>query len=62
MSRLELIDRAIESAKCRIYRLKANTPSSCTKEHQVKATNQIELMEITIEALERLKLYEDDGK
>ena len=62
MSRLELIDRAIESAKCRIYRLKANTPSSCTKEHQVKATNQIELMEITIEALERLKLCENDGR
>lgn len=62
MSRLELIDRAIESAKCRTYRLKANTPSSCTKEHQVKAVNQIELMEITIEALERLKLCEDDER
>ena len=62
MTRHELIDRAIESARCRIYRLKANTPSSCTKEHQIKASNQIELMNITIEALEKLKLCEDDGR
>lgn len=49
----DLIDRAIESAKCRIYRLKKD--SSMSKAHQVKAKNQRELMEITIKALEYYK-------
>ena len=51
----DLIDRAIESAKCRIYRLKKNSGSS--KEHQIKAKNQKELMDITIKALE---FYRDE--
>lgn len=51
----DLIERAIESAKCRIYRLKAN--SSSTEAHQKKAENQRELMEITIKALE---FYRDE--
>lgn len=46
----DLIDKAIESAKCRIYRLKQNEGS--TFEHQKKAENQQELMKITIKALE----------
>lgn len=46
----DLIERAIESAKCRIYRLKANSGS--TEVHQKKTENQQELMEITIKALE----------
>ena len=51
----DLIERAIESAKCRIYRLKANSGS--TEAHQKKAENQQELMEITIRALE---FYRDE--
>ena len=51
----DLIEQAIESAKCRIYRLKANPGS--TKAHQKKAENQQELMEITIIALE---FYRDE--
>ena len=51
----DLIERAIESAKCRIYWLKAN--SGNTETHQKKAENQQELMEITIKALE---FYRDE--
>ncbi|MBS4902258.1 MAG: hypothetical protein KHZ96_07240 [Coprobacillus sp.] len=51
----DLIEQAIESAKCRIYRLKANPGS--TEAHQKKAENQQELMEITIRALE---FYRDE--
>ena len=51
----DLIERAIESAKCRIYRLKANSGS--TEAHQKKAENQQELMKITIKALE---FYRDE--
>lgn len=46
----DLINQAIESAKCRIYRLKQNEGS--TLAHQKKAKNQQELMKITIKALE----------
>ena len=46
----DLINQAIESAKCRIYRLKQNEGS--TLAHQMKAKNQQELMKITIKALE----------
>lgn len=49
MDKLELVDRAIESAQCRIYRLKANRGESIS--HQKKADNQIELQKITLEAL-----------
>ena len=51
----DLIERAIESAKCRIYRLKANPGD--TESHQIKAKNQEELMNITIKALE---FYRDE--
>ena len=51
----DLVERAIESAKCRIYRLKANSGS--TEAHQKKAENQQELMEVTIRALE---FYRDE--
>ena len=50
-----LIEQAIESAKCQIYRLKANSGS--TEVHQKKAENQQELMWITIRALE---FYRDE--
>ena len=46
----DLIEHAIESAKCRIYRLSQNRGN--TKSHQIKAKNQEELMKITIKALE----------
>lgn len=48
-----LIGQAIESAKCRIYRLKQNEGS--TLAHQKKAKNQQDLMKITIKALERYR-------
>ncbi len=51
--RYDIIDQAIESAKCRIYRLKANRGESFA--HQKKAENQIQLMNITIDALECYK-------
>ena len=47
----ELIERAIESAKCRIYRVRANNGESFA--HQVKADNQAEIMQVTIDALEK---------
>jgi hypothetical protein len=50
---LALIDQAIESARCRIYRLKQNPGESYA--HQIKTENQIELMDITIKALEFYK-------
>lgn len=46
----DLIEQAIESAKCRIYRLKQNEGS--TLAHQKKAKHQQKLMDITIKALE----------
>lgn len=46
----DLIEQAIESAKCRIYRLKQNEGS--TFNHQKKAKNQKKLMDMTIKALE----------
>lgn len=46
----DLVNQAIESAKCRIYRLKANEGN--TLSHQIKAKNQQELMRVTIKALE----------
>lgn len=46
----DLINQAIESAKCRIYRLKQHECG--TFSHQKKAQNQQELMKITIKALE----------
>jgi hypothetical protein len=56
-----LIDQAIESARCRIYRVKANIGESYA--HQVKAENQNELMGITIKALEFYKeQMEQEGK
>ena len=47
---MALINQAIESARCRIYRLKQNEGS--TLAHQMKAKNQQKLMKVTIKALE----------
>ena len=52
-----LINQAIESARCRIYRLKQTEGN--TLAHQKKAENQQELMKITIKALE---FYRDNSE
>ena len=54
MNRVELIKQAIESAKCRIYKLNFDLNGEISAHHQKKAENQKELMEITVEALERM--------
>ena len=51
MTRTDLIKRAIESAKCRQYKVRVR--DSYSIDHQRKAENQTELMNITIEALEK---------
>jgi hypothetical protein len=51
MTRTDLIKRAIESARCRLYKVRAR--ESYSIDHQKKAENQTELMNITIEALEK---------
>ena len=51
MADKELIERAIESAKCRVYRVRANVGASLA--HQVKVDNQVEVQQVTIEALEK---------
>lgn len=53
MERLELLQRAIHSAKCRIYRINYDLNCHISLNHQKKAENQKELMEITVEALEK---------
>lgn len=60
---IDVIERAIESAKCRIYRVRANVGQSLA--HQVKADNQTEIQQVTIEALEKQipkKVLEADDK
>ena len=53
MNRVELIKQAIESAKCRIYKLNFDLNGEISAHHQKKAENQKELQEITVEALEK---------
>lgn len=50
---LALIDQAIESARCRIYRLK-QTPGE-RYSHQIKTEKQEKLMKVTIVALKFYK-------
>ena len=50
---IALIDQAIESARCRIYRLKQNPGESYA--HQIKTEKQEKLMEVTIAALKFYK-------
>lgn len=54
MTREEAIKRAIESAKCRIYKSNFDLEGKLSARHQRTAENQKELMEITVEALEKL--------
>ena len=53
MSRIELLKRAIHSAECRIYRINYDLKCDISLTHQRKAENQKELMQITVEALEK---------
>lgn len=46
-----IIERAIESAKCRIYRLKENSGPGCSLAHQKKAEEQALLQRVTVHAL-----------
>ena len=46
----DLIERAIESAKCRIYRQSMSCEDSFA--YQKKVENQVEIMKVTIRALE----------
>ena len=64
-----LIQQAIESSKCRIYKLNFDLDGKLSAHHQKKAENQKELMEITVNALERydalervIKRLETEGK
>ena len=49
-----LIERAIESAKARIYKLEKDQEGRNTGGHFRKIENQKEVMEVTVEALERM--------
>ena len=53
MNRTELLQRAIHSAKCRIYRINYDLSCDISLTHQRKAENQKELMNITVKALEK---------
>ena len=53
-----VIQQAIESAKCRIYKLNFDLNGKLSAHHQKKAENQKELMEITVKALERYNALE----
>ena len=49
----DLIERAIQSAEARIYKLEHSKDRNHTERHREKADNQIELQLITIKALRK---------
>ena len=49
----ELIERAIQSAEARIYKLEQGQKRNHTVKHQEKAENQAELQRVTVEALKK---------
>jgi hypothetical protein len=49
-----LIERAIESAKNRQYKLSADLERNISEKHRTKAEKQKEVAEITVQALERM--------
>lgn len=51
----KLIERAIESAKNRIYKLEKDQEGEISARHYEKIKNQKEVMEVTVAALERIK-------
>lgn len=48
-----LLQRAVESAKNRVYYIDVNSMGDISYHHHKKAENQKELMEITVNALEK---------
>ena len=52
---LDIIDMAIQSAKCRVYKLNFDTDGKISAYHQKKAENQKELMDVTLHALYLLR-------
>ena len=50
----ELIERAIESAKARIYKINDDEKKNPSAGHQKKIEKQKEVMEVTVMALERM--------
>jgi hypothetical protein len=57
-----LIERAIESAKARKYKLNSDQSGSITDGHFKKIEKQKEVMEVTVKALERLRNQNIKGK
>ena len=53
MTENELIERAIQSAEARIYKLQQSEKRNHTARHFEKAENQIELQRVTVEALKK---------
>ena len=53
----ELIERPIESAKARIYKLFLDKEKNPSAGHQKKIERQTEVMEVTVEALEKYAEY-----
>ena len=53
MSKMMLLQRAIESAKNRVYYIDVNSMGDISYHHHRKAENQKELMNITVDALEK---------
>ena len=51
---IELIERAIESAKARIYKLTSDGEKNPSVGHQKKIERQKDVMQVTVEALERM--------
>ena len=54
MSDVKLIERAIESAKIRIYKLNVEQEGRIAYGHYKRIENQKEIMDVTVEALERM--------
>lgn len=54
-----MIERAIDSAKHRQYKLSADLKRDISSGHRKKAEKQIELMEVTVMALERMLAEEN---
>ena len=63
----DLIERAIQSAEARIYKIVQSKDRNHTARHQEKAENQIELQKVTVDALRKqlpmkLVIQETDEK
>lgn len=59
---MTVIERAIESAKNRKYKLEKDLSHGISDGHREKAKRQVEVMNVTIEALEKLKELKNQPK